>query len=104
MPAGKETAVSDNLIPRESAPPDIVRPPRWPAAFRERVRLLQRLLALLFALAGTVLVCLGIGPLAHEGVAWLTAVGAFLLLAGVQAICLGPSYLAWLESHRRAPG
>jgi peptidoglycan/LPS O-acetylase OafA/YrhL len=96
--------VSDAPIPRESASPDTVQPPRWPAAFRERVRLLQRLLALLFALIGAVLIYLGTGPLTHDGVAWLTALGAFLLLAGIQAICFGPYYLAWLETHRRAPG
>jgi len=96
--------VSDAPIQGDSTPTDTAPPPPWPTAFRQRVRLLQRLLALLFAVAGAVLIYLGMGPLTNDGTGWLAAVGAFLLLAGVQAICFGPYYLAWLETHRRAPG
>ena len=77
--------------------------PAWSEAFRQRVRLLQRLLALAFTLVGAVLIYLGVGPLVHRGSGWIVAVGAFCLLAGGQAILFGPYYLAWLEQHRRAP-
>lgn len=75
----------------------------WPEAFRQRVRLLQRLLALLFVLAGVLLIYLGTGPLTHRGSGWMMAIGAFLLLAGGQAVLFGPYYLAWLEERRRGP-
>jgi hypothetical protein len=78
-------------------------PATWPQPFRQRVRLLQRMLGLGFLLAGVVLVFLGLGPLVRRGLGWLTALGAFLVIAGGQAILLGPYYLAWLEQHRRAP-
>lgn len=75
----------------------------WPEAFRQRVRLIQRLLALLFTLTGVLLIFLGAGPLALRGSGWLTALGVFCLLAGGQAVLFGPYYLAWLEQRRRAP-
>ena len=76
---------------------------RWPEGFRHRVRLLQRMLALLFTIAGAVMIYLGMGPLVSAGSGWLTALGAFLLLCGGQAILFGPYYLARLEQHRQAP-